>query len=98
MSEPCLAGVTSNTLAGTAIGKGRKRIALTRLKIAAFDPIPSASDKIAMAVKPGVFSIDRIAYRISLTRFSIVFSLSDEDHSHGCSPFQETRCWTRAAT
>src|SRR5512143_3637280 len=45
---------------------------LTRLKMAAFAPIPSASDRMATAVKLGLFSIARIAYRRSWIRISIV--------------------------
>jgi len=46
-------------------GSGRSKTALTMLKIAVFAPMPSASVKIAITLKPGCFRSMRKAYRIS---------------------------------
>jgi hypothetical protein len=43
-------------------GRGRNNSAFTTEKMAVFAPIPSASVKIAMAVKPGLFASIRIPY------------------------------------
>ena len=37
-------------------GSGRRRMVLTKLKMAVFAPMPSASVSTATAVKPGFFS------------------------------------------
>ena len=42
-------------------GNGCSRMALTTVKIVVFAPIPSASDNIATALNPGLFSSTRNA-------------------------------------
>ena len=44
---------------GSGNGNGLSSTAFTKLKIAVFAPMPSASVITAMAVKPGCFSSDR---------------------------------------
>jgi len=48
--------LTETTCSGLSIGKGRSKTVLTKLKIAVFAPIPSASVITAMALKPGRLS------------------------------------------
>src|SRR3989454_12001952 len=47
---------TNTSRPGSLNGSGRRRTALTTLKIAVFAPMPSASVSTATAVKPGFFS------------------------------------------
>src|SRR2546426_485673 len=52
-------GPLSKTITNRSVslnGNGRRRMALTTLKIAVFAPMPSASVSTATAVKPGLFS------------------------------------------
>ena len=51
-------------------GSGRRRTALTKVKIVVFAPMPRASDRIATAVKPGLFRRARSANRTSLRTLS----------------------------
>src|SRR5687768_5759129 len=53
---------------GSSYGSGRSRIALTTLKIAVLEPMPSASVMIAVAAKPGFLRRPRSAKPISLPR------------------------------
>src|SRR5262245_28388655 len=53
------------TRSAWAIGVGRNTIALTRLKIAVFAPMPIASERRATAVKPGRRVSERMASRRS---------------------------------
>src|SRR6266853_5602509 len=50
---------------GSLNGSGRSKMALAKLKIAVFAPMPSASVSTATAVKPGFFSSWRKANLIS---------------------------------
>ncbi len=45
----------STNSSGFLTGSDRNRKSLTRLKIAVFAPMPSATESIATAVKPGLF-------------------------------------------
>src|SRR5580700_6202374 len=53
-------------------GRGRKRKTLARLKIAVLAPIPSASVRMAMKVKPGLLRSMRRLKRISCQRDCMV--------------------------
>ena len=50
---------------GRSIGVSRRMMALTRLKIAVFAPIPTARDNTATAVNPGRRPSDRMLSRMS---------------------------------
>src|SRR5262249_29168697 len=51
---------------GSGYGSGRSSRAFTTLKIAVFAPIPMASETTITAVRAGVFTRVRTAYRISV--------------------------------
>src|SRR5688572_12251983 len=59
---------------GARMGSVRSRTASTRLKIAVFAPIPSASVTRAAVVKPGVRRSDRAAYFTSRQRVSSIIT------------------------
>jgi len=69
-------GTATETISfGRSTGKERRSTAFTKLKMAVFAPMPSASVMTATATKPGRFARLRIAYRMSLIRLSIIHSL-----------------------
>ena len=70
MKGPPPLWVRSVRLSGSRTGTVRHISAFSRLKIAVFAPIPSASDKVTAAVKPRFFDSTRPAYRISLIRLT----------------------------
>src|SRR3954452_23167779 len=71
MKGPPPLWVRSVRLSGSRTGTVRHISAFSRLKIAVFAPIPSASDNVTAAVKPGLFERMRPAYRISLIRLTL---------------------------
>jgi hypothetical protein len=57
---------------GSSYGKERNSTAFTMLKIDVFAPIPNASVRMIIRVKPGLFRMMRKAYRISLNSISMI--------------------------
>ena len=56
---------TRRMFCGSGYGSGLSSTPSTKLKMAVFAPMPSASVSTATAVKPGAFSSERRPYRTS---------------------------------
>src|SRR5262250_2535711 len=64
-------------------GSGCSKMALTTVKIVVFAPIPSASDKIATALKPGLLRSTRAPCRTSCQKYSIFHPGRTHDFEDG---------------
>ena len=78
---------TITNRSGSEYGSGCKSTPLTTLKIAVFAPMPSASVRIATAVKPGFFASILIPYRKSCSNVVILSLVTS-----GCEQGKRLKC------
>ncbi len=76
--DPSLVCATMTRRAGSAKGRGRRRIPSTTLKIAVFAPMPSASVRMATTVNAGA--------RSSVRQAKVTSCLSSDIHSTRIAP------------
>ena len=62
-----LTGNTETTCSGLETGSGRSSTVLTRLKMEVLTPMPSAKERMATVVKPGLARNRRIPKRMSFS-------------------------------
>src|SRR2546423_2164503 len=70
------------TRSGSRNGSGRKRMLWTKLKIAVFAPMPSASVATATSVNAGCFNRIRAPYRRSWNNVFIFFTFNRSNKSY----------------